>query len=228
VRTGLRYLDGSEVWLTMPRILTDFGMAFLAKYERAGDPEDLEQAITVLEHALSVSTERSSELEAVLGRALLSRYQLGLQSEDADRAVSYLRLAVEGGEERASALTVQLNALGTALLHRHLATGDPADLEEAITTFRMVLNRLREYDPLNLMPERHPGPHPLLPPSQVSLGLALRRRYEQTGDPGDASESAEWLQKSLALLPSGHPLREALAAAEDARQGGTSSTAEEP
>ncbi|MER5629211.1 CHAT domain-containing protein [Streptomyces nitrosporeus] len=114
-----------------------WGLALRLRYEREGDPSDLDAAVVALREAERAAggghPDRAGILSG-LAASLRERYERTGGLEDLLEGVRTARAAVEAGgpADRGG----RLHNLGLALRLRHERTGEPADLEEAIAVHR--------------------------------------------------------------------------------------------
>ncbi len=98
--------------------------ALLVRHRLLGTSSDLDEAIEAYQRAGSAGR---------LSQALLTRFELGGRPQDAQDAVDAAWSAVAASPAIAHHRTEPLASFGNALLGRHAAMGDPADLDEAVT-----------------------------------------------------------------------------------------------
>ncbi|MFD7863610.1 CHAT domain-containing protein [Streptomyces sp. NPDC059783] len=114
-----------------------WGMALRLRYERGGDPADLDAAIGAFREADAAVGSRHPDRAAVLSAlaaSLRERHERTGGFEDLLEGVRTARAAVEaGGPDGRGG---RLHNLGLALRLRHERTGERADLEEAIAVHR--------------------------------------------------------------------------------------------
>ncbi|WP_371680343.1 CHAT domain-containing protein [Streptomyces sp. NBC_01276] len=181
-RSELR--DGTDR-LRLRRARSALGLILLTRYERTSGPEDLDEAVELLEQAVRFAAPDSLEDTAHgdLARALSLRFvrsgdssDLGPAIEHAMAASVFDRTGAPVGDRAATWQAV----LGNALCMRYDALGAPRDVENAVHAFGESLRRL-------------PAEHPDTPELRSHLGAALLRRHELTG-------AADDLRASRALL----------------------------
>ncbi|MFJ6433535.1 CHAT domain-containing protein [Streptomyces sp. NPDC091416] len=145
-----------------------WALALRLRYEREGDPQDLDTAIGALREAATAAGSRHPDRAGILSRlaaSLRERHERTGGLEDLLEGVRTARAAVEAGgpADRGG----RLHNLGLALRLRHERTGEPADLEEAVSVHR---------EAVALTPPGHRD-HSLL---QQGLANALDVRFERT------------------------------------------------
>ncbi|MEO3809050.1 CHAT domain-containing protein [Sphaerisporangium sp. B11E5] len=159
--------------------LHTLGGALRQRFQAREDPADLEESVRLHEEALTVLPPGSPHLAALLtgaGNAYKTRFGHHGRPADLDAAVGlHLRAlaAARDGEPRAAALS----NIGTCLLARARATGDPGDLREAVRHAEECLAATPESNP------HHTA-------RAANLALALLARYERHGAAGDSGRAA--------------------------------------
>jgi tetratricopeptide (TPR) repeat protein len=180
--------------------LSNYSVALLDRFSRAGRGEDLNRAIdmaraaiheTPLDHAL-----RGSVL-ANLGAAHRARFEWTGDSNDLSEAITELTMAVNvtslDDPDRASILSM----LGNAQVDQFALTGDVAYLNEAIKTAREA-TLFASIDDL----ERGLR--------LSNLGASLRMRFERTGEAADLDEAVTVGREAVWATPTEHPDRAAM------------------
>ncbi|MCX5402350.1 CHAT domain-containing protein [Streptomyces sp. NBC_00102] len=174
-----------------------WGLALRLRYEREGDPRDLDAAIGALREAGTAAGSRHpgrAGILSALAASLRERHERAGGLEDLLEGVRTARAAVEAGgpDDRGG----RLHNLGLALRLRHERTGDQRDLEEAIAVHR---------EAVALTPPGHRD-HSLL---QQGLANALDVRFELASAAEDlrarmdALEAAVDTTAGAALRPGG-------------------------
>jgi len=151
-----------------PLLLKRYAMAFITLHLQDGSVEHLEKAMRVLEPALNVSGRYRGTVIGTYG--LLTFLRAGAEA-DPELEESALRIFAEAAEAD-PAWYGHRSRWGMALVRRYARSGDPADLDEAITRLSGALEDVDRADP-------HLG---IL---ALSLGEALLLRAERTADPDD-------------------------------------------
>ncbi|KAJ7467583.1 TPR-like protein [Mycena latifolia] len=189
------YTDAVRDDPTSATYLSDLGQALRCRFERLGKLTDLNESVSKLEAAVSLTPEghpAKPSLLSNLGNSLWSRFkQLG-DLTDLNESVSKLEAAVsltpEGHPDKPS----QLNNLGNSLHSRFERLGDLTDLNESVSKFKAAIS---------LTPEGHSAKPSLL----SNLGNSLQTRFEQLGDLTDLNESVSKLEAAVSIIPEGHP-----------------------
>ncbi|MFJ7325102.1 CHAT domain-containing protein [Streptomyces cyaneofuscatus] len=147
--------------------LVNLGDALLSRYDDAGDPDDLREAVHVTEQAVeSAPVGHPYRAHVLCGRskALRRRFESTGDPEDLDGCLHAARGAVAatapGGTQRPGALS----ALSNALSRRFELTGALADLDECVEARR---------EAVRLAPARHRD----LPMFHSNLAAALLGRH---------------------------------------------------
>lgn len=171
-RTIARWQAVTELTEGSPRHLSNLAAALGRRHDRARDRADLDEAIVLLEKALSLTPTDSSDRTGYLGNlsgALMARSLGGGKPDDLERAIVAARKAVELTPTNSPHQTGYLNNLGLALKERYERTGNFDDLQAAIRAFRKAVK---------LDTERRPD-------SLDNLGGALKLRFLRTGSLAD-------------------------------------------
>ena len=146
-------------------------------FECRGERKDLDQAIRV-RRSIVGSGGTADPLHArhvgELAGTLWSRFARFGRAADLDEAFRLTNEALADPGERADDRPRHLNLLAIVLDDRFARNGDVADLNQAVQALTEALA-------LRLVP----GGSPLWATMQSHLGIALRRRYEKSGDRDD-------------------------------------------
>lgn len=177
------------------RRFTAQGFKAFDRYERTGNPQFLNVAITALRSAEANTPPghpSHAERLANLAEALFARSERIGTATDADGAIGALSRALDltpSGHPYRAAL---LSNLGVAYQGRCELTGSATDLDLAIQAGQQALD--------------------LTPPDDTSraarlsyLGTALRQRYALTSYLADLDTAVEVGREAVDLLPSSHP-----------------------
>ncbi|MGI5240581.1 hypothetical protein [Dactylosporangium sp. CA-139066] len=173
--------------------------ALRRRYERFGEPADLDEAIDTGRGLLDATPHTDpgrATHSANLALSLGLRFSASRDPADADAAATALRDALAATPpDHTARLTIEMNLVEVLRL-RFETVADPADLDEAIATGRA---RAATID----------GDHPVRPRLLVNLGGALLRRHEHSGDDADLDAAVAALRTAAALLPHDDPSRAA-------------------
>ncbi|MFE9174535.1 CHAT domain-containing protein [Streptomyces kebangsaanensis] len=179
----------------LPHCLSALGSALLLLRQREGaTPEECDEVVDVCRRAVPGHPEGPATAGHDLGVALVLRAQHTGRVEDLHEAVAVLTEALRAARNPGETAALR-NALGNALRYRSVVTGDPADLDAALTLA----------DPATASTEATDGPQlPLL-----TLATALYTRYTRRPEANraDLDEALRRLRQAEELLPPGHPER---------------------
>jgi tetratricopeptide (TPR) repeat protein len=175
----------------LPAVCGNLGNSLLERFERTAQPDDLAEAKTMLERALS-SDQLAPHARAVFLSCAASAWsaQFGL-----DQDLATLTTAIDlAGEALAAApaLEHRLRLLCNLAVHQHsyaLRSGRPGPLAEAISNLRDALAATGTRDAQSVR-------------VLMTLGAALRDHFQLTGDRASLAEAIECLDRALSLEPS--------------------------
>ncbi|KAG9011962.1 hypothetical protein FRB94_007155 [Tulasnella sp. JGI-2019a] len=178
-------------------ILSRFGIALQARFDRRGNMADLEESICRYRDGLSLHPPghalRSSFLNN-LGSALGALFDRTGDFADLEESIRYhqeaLSLRPIGNPDRPSTL----NHLGNSLGRRFDRRSNLVDLEESIHHHREALT-LR------------PSGHPDRPLTLNNLGNAFGTRFDRAGEMADLEERIRCYKEAMSLCPPGDLLR---------------------
>ncbi|WP_326796893.1 CHAT domain-containing protein [Streptomyces sp. NBC_01808] len=169
------------------------GLLMLRQVEGA-TPEECDEVVDVCRLAVSGHPRGAAEAGHDLGMALVLRYQHTGRAEDLHEAIAVFTQALRTAEDPGETAALR-NALGNALRARHVATGDPADLDEA----------LRLTAPSGTAEGAAAGQElPLISPA-MALYNNYMRAPETRG--ADLDEALRQLRHAETLMPQNHPDR---------------------
>ncbi len=154
------------------------GGAYLRRYWRTGQVEDLNAALRLWQQAVQATPKGHPDLPSRLnnlGNGLWTRYSRTGRMEDLEEAIRVHRQAVQATPPDRPNLPSPLNNLGAGLRARYSRTGRLEDLEEAIRVHRQAV-------------QATPKGHPDLPGYLSNLGTGLSYRYSRTGRLEDLEE----------------------------------------
>ncbi|MER6850718.1 CHAT domain-containing protein [Streptomyces flaveolus] len=173
----------------------NLGLALVLRYQRAGRPHDLHEAVAVFTEALNAAQdpEQGVGIRAALGNALRARYALSGDPADLDAAISHLSAVAAVSTQATPRTATRLLAPAMALHARYRLDpeGNRADLAEALAFLRRAESLL-------------PPGHPERPVTLCDLGLVLSDSYQHSGRPAELNEAIEALREGVALTPDGH------------------------
>ncbi|GGM86436.1 hypothetical protein ACFFX1_34115 [Dactylosporangium sucinum] len=151
----------------------NLSLALSRRHELAGEPGDLDAAISAVRHALAAALPRKAEEGYVwqnLGVLLQRRFDLSGDKADLDEAIEAMTAAVRCDPTQAAPLV----NLGAGYRTRYEHHSDPADLDRAVTFGQAAVDALRPDSPDRAA-------------AWSMLGLALTARHACTHDDRDAT-----------------------------------------
>ncbi|GIF77255.1 hypothetical protein [Asanoa siamensis] len=175
-------------------VLNNLGMALRLRFERRGDPQDLDDAVLAGQIAVDSTPDgpERTMYAANLGARLQARYLRDGDPADLNEAVDTTRIAVDGMRAADPARAKHVSNLGLALRMRFERFGDPADIDEAVVVGRAALERCPPGDPSRV---RCLG----------NLSGSLQVRFGRRGDPADLDAAVAAVRETLRLIPGDHP-----------------------
>ncbi|KZV62925.1 hypothetical protein PENSPDRAFT_692083 [Peniophora sp. CONT] len=178
-----------------PMRVGDLCTSLLSRHLHLNEDGELQTAISLLRQASLLLPESHPDRLKVLDSldsAVQRRYErLGLTYDLENAATVDRRRAVELFPNGGSDDLVQLSNRGLLLQEQYKRSGDPEDLEAAISVARLAVG---------ITPQDHPD-QPLL---LNSLGMYLRDRYERTGGLEDLETAIRLHRLAAELIPSNH------------------------
>ncbi|MBE3015088.1 CHAT domain-containing protein [Microbispora sp. NEAU-D428] len=181
----------------LPLLLTNLGVAYRHRYQRHGNPGDLDTAASATQEALSLVSASSGEWFAVatnLTAVYQQRYELRGDVADLDEAIRLGDQVVETAPDDHPLLLVAISYLGIGYQLRYLRDGGLTDLLRAITLTETSVEATHPDDP------DRPG-------RLNNLSIALLQRYQRLGNVSDLDRAIELSEESLAAVPDDHPER---------------------
>jgi tetratricopeptide (TPR) repeat protein len=175
--------------------LSNLGIALLTRFQRAGAPADLDNAISAGEHAVKATPAghpNHGMYLSNLGNALRARYERRGAQADLDNAISAGQQAVTATPADHPNHAAYLSNLGIALWARFGRTGAQADLDDAISAHQQVVL---------VTPAGHPNYARFL----SNLGNALRTRYERSGRQADIEGAIQAGEQAVQATLADHP-----------------------
>ncbi|KAJ7844825.1 hypothetical protein B0H13DRAFT_2286274 [Mycena leptocephala] len=175
--------------------LNNLANAIQRRFQQRGDPNDIDEAITLHREALEIRAaphpHRGSSLNN-LANAVQTRFQQQGDPKDIDEAITLHREALEIYTAPDTHRSASLNNLADAVKTRFEQQGDPNDIDESITLHREAL-------------EIRAAPHPHRDSSLNNLANAVQRRFEQRGDPKDIDDAIALHREALEIRAAPHP-----------------------
>jgi CHAT domain-containing protein len=205
--------------------LMDLGVCLQLHHDATGEPNDLDRAIEVHEQALAAASPGSKEQHELLdnlGVGLRLRHTSTGSLHNLDRAVEAHGEAVARAGPDARLLVLYLTNLSVALRLRYTFSRGLPDLNRAVETAEEAAARVEA----NGAPDASAGLGDTRSAVRNSLALALKARYDHTGDPRDLDRAITVLTEETARFgpdsPELHRLEGNLAAclSDRARRGG--------
>ncbi|KAG1732626.1 CHAT domain-containing protein [Suillus paluster] len=192
---ALEYYSGTHS--RRGQVLGQLGIALLTRFERRGNGQDLDNAITHLREELGLypvgHPYRGGSLNN-LGGGLFTRFEQRGNDQDLDEAITLNMEALAFHPVGDPQRPVPLNNLASQLCARFRRRGNSQDLDKAIALHREAL-------------ALHPVGHSDRPISLHNLGTELFVRFEQRGNDRDLDEAIALYREALALYLVGHPHR---------------------
>ena len=130
------------------RRLSVLGVALLTRFQRTGDPEDIDNALAAVRRAAQLAADdRNIDMYlSNLCAILKTRYEHTRDAGDLDEAISIGRRAVAAASD-ADKLAGALSNLSAVLLTRFALVSSPEDLAEATDAARRAVATARAADP---------------------------------------------------------------------------------
>jgi tetratricopeptide (TPR) repeat protein len=182
LREAMRTLERSSGSLAASEVLTNLALVLRDRHIRAGNPDDLAEAISHSERACHES--ESIGCRVMLGDLLAQRYETTGSQDDLTRAIELLTEAVLATPSASPDRPRRLVDLAITLLNRHAVLGDPEDLSEVLELYSEAV---RTFPPRS--PDR--------PACLAQQSLAFYRRYESTGLLDDLDRAAAGLDEAI-------------------------------
>ncbi|KAF5320590.1 hypothetical protein D9611_013755 [Ephemerocybe angulata] len=151
---------------------TNLGAYLLARMQLTKSPNDIQDGISTLVHALStIDTDDETDYYPLLhnlAASYMTSFEVSGDPEDLDACISNRQLCIQLTPPRHERLPFWMDVLGTALGRRFEITKSQSDIDEAIATFETALS----ITPLG---------HPFLPHLLYNLSMALVCRADYLG-----------------------------------------------
>ncbi|WP_197319933.1 CHAT domain-containing protein [Saccharomonospora sp. NB11] len=190
--------SAAELGIDVPELHTVLGMTLATRFTEAERINDLDEAWEAFRVAADAQTGRRRHrclVSAVrLAKRRLTDETLAWQPTLADEAIAAAEEVVANVAVDDPHLAEMLHAAGVLRRLRYESIGDLADLRRSVELLRIVVT-LSEDDPLQ---RSH---------RVSSLGSALYRLFEATGEETLLAESIDCHRRSLTVRPTGHPDR---------------------
>ncbi|MCX4632927.1 CHAT domain-containing protein [Streptomyces sp. NBC_01443] len=179
-----------------PELLQLLGSTLLSRYQHTGDTADLSEAHAPLRDAVAsavLGTPSHAQYSHRLAVWHFKHFQRFGTPQDLDRAIELLRSATAAPHGPSDPAEIKMQLIGT-LNQRYTITGDPADLEEAVSLVREVAVKL---------PAPGPGSWRLL----GSCGDLMVTLSEDADDADLLAEGLRHCRAALAATPADHAER---------------------
>lgn len=176
-------------------VSNNLGNMLLRRYEHAGNMDDLQEAISSSQRAVSLVPEDHSDVPGylmALGNALSTRYSRTGNTDDLNAAIFYTERAESTVSEDHLIYVKVIYSLGHFLSRRYDRTREIADLDNAISYMQKAVDRTSE---------SKPG----CATCRNGLGCMLFSRYKQTGVLDDLEKAVLTIQGAMVLVPVSHP-----------------------
>nr|BFE57426.1 CHAT domain-containing protein [Dactylosporangium thailandense] len=170
--------------------LTASGL-FRLRYQRGGDPEDLDRAVAEAEEAATGLPDTHPDGPAVrstLGAALVLRFRRRGDLDDLDRALPLLRAALEGLPPGHPTRTSAATNLVAALQARYETRADPADLDAMIDAGTIAVAAAPPAGPVRVA-------------ALANLASAHAARAESRDTPADLDAAVDLRHSALGAAP---------------------------
>ncbi|MEU8777288.1 hypothetical protein [Streptomyces sp. NPDC048606] len=176
-----------------PAMTANLGLMLLLRFENGGSPEDLDQAVEVLEAALTHAVDQREAVLSTLVQALRHRLAATADPADLDRVIACCEAGIAVASADDEAAVKWLSGLGDSLLNRFERTGAGADLDRAIDLMRTVdAGRTRLLDPVAV---------------KYDLAYALSRRFDRTRSTADLAEAIDVAGAAIEAADGDHAFR---------------------
>ncbi|KAF8555187.1 hypothetical protein OG21DRAFT_1508009 [Imleria badia] len=180
-----------------PPRLNNLGHFFLARFQRLGEPSDLEDAISMLRDVVDLTPHGHPSKPLYLdnlGNSFLTRFDRFVELSDLEDAILSHRGAVDLTPHGHPEKPTCLGNLGASLFARFGHLWEPSDLENAISMLREAI----DLTPLH---------HPRKPKYLNNLGNYFVSRFLLLKEPTDLDNGISSHRLAIDLIPCDHPNR---------------------
>ncbi|KAF8960835.1 CHAT domain-containing protein [Flammula alnicola] len=170
----------------LPSWFNNLGSSYLRRFERTGDLQDIDHAISHHQSAVKSTPSGHADLPSQfnnLGISYARRFDRTGDLQDIDLAISHHQSAVESTPSGHANLLTYFNNLGNSYQCRFERTGDLRDIDAVKST---------------------PSGHADLPSRFNNLGNSYQCRFGRTGDLQDIDHAISHHQSAVKSTPSGH------------------------
>ena len=178
----------------LPGALEALGLALLARFERLGDQNNINESVSTLQTAVSMTPDEDRRLPRLLNALASSRGRRFIDSGDIvdiDTSITLLERAIQLSPPRDVFLPSYLRTLGETLLARFEHFGEVNDINNAIIQAEAAVNLTSNGD--------HAKPSRL-----SSLADALSSRFERFGNLHDLNNAIACQETAVSLTPHSH------------------------
>ncbi|KAI0085981.1 CHAT domain-containing protein [Irpex rosettiformis] len=176
-------------------IIANLGLSLNVRFDCVGEPQDLEESISLEQLANALTSDDSPDKHKQLSNlaaSLFSRFQREGRTEDLEEAIALWTCAVERVPGYHVDKPGLLNNLGNSLYIQFEHSGGTNDLEKAIELHTRAVE---------LTPEDHPNK----PMRLINLGNSHEERFGRLGNLEDLERAIVLQSRSVELTPDGHP-----------------------
>ncbi|GAW16485.1 hypothetical protein ANO14919_059140 [Xylariales sp. No.14919] len=204
----IRYIDSHEV---VVKLLNNLSSALLMRYERTGDVEDLESAISSVIKAIEATPDSDPDLTSRVSNLVkmqLQKYQRTGNTDYLEEAISNARQALEKTPIGRPGRVFLLANLSTALSQRYEQTCDEETLDDAISLAEEANNFTTEHKPdvgsdssSNVRDTKQSEGAGRL----SNLGSLLYMRYQRRHNISDLDDAISKMKEADDLMAQNHP-----------------------
>jgi CHAT domain-containing protein/tetratricopeptide (TPR) repeat protein len=178
----------------LPDSYTELGNALLRRYNRTGQLDDLDAAVSAARSAAELPGSERVAVLSNLGNVLRRRYQATRRPADIQEALSLLHRAIDLARLTGRVSSTVVANLGRAYRARSEVSDDQADVDRGVEYLRQAVDEAPPQDPNRNFHLLH-------------LADLLRRRYDAIGRIDDAVDAEEAYQSLADQAVSGHVVR---------------------
>ncbi|PVF93485.1 hypothetical protein CPB86DRAFT_818759 [Serendipita vermifera] len=177
--------------------VTEDGANAFDDFERLGNLERLEYAVTQFEKAVSMVTDDDPRAHSALnglGVCLLRRFERLKSTEDINNSIAYVEKAVNLTPDGDPNKPTGMSNLGNIYTTRFQHLGIPEDLDNAIIWAQKAVDRTADGDPFK-------------PGFLSNLGRSFSAKYKQSKNMADLDNAIASARAAIKLSPSRDPQR---------------------
>ncbi|KAI0083510.1 CHAT domain-containing protein [Irpex rosettiformis] len=175
--------------------MSNLGVCLSARFECVGEPQDLEESISLGQLANALTPDDSPDKHSRLCNlavSLFSRFEREGRAEDLEEAIELDTRAVELVPNGHVSKPMLLSNLGSSLARQFERSGSANNLEKAIELLTHAVELTPEDDPDK-------------PMWLMNLGTSHEQRFERLGNLEDLERAIALQSRSVDLTPDGHP-----------------------